>query len=86
MSMFNTLSLNSLLFTHKKPRRLNSYFNRDGGTVRAHIWRFREYSYWQFHLTIFAILIPKLCKYPISSIGSKTNKGLFFKTYEIFDI
>ena len=41
------------------------------------------YSYWQYHLTIFAILIPKWCKYPI--LGSKTNRGdirLYFKTYE----
>ena len=41
------------------------------------------YSYWQYHLTIFAILISKWCKYPI--LGSKINKGdirLYFETYE----
>ena len=41
------------------------------------------YSYWQYHLTIFAFLIPKWCKYPI--LGSKTNRGdirHYFKTYE----
>ena len=40
------------------------------------------YSYWQYHLTIFAFLIPKWCKYPI--LGSKTNRGdirLDFKTF-----
>ena len=41
------------------------------------------YSYWQYHLTIFAIFISKWFKYPI--LGSKTNRGdirLYFKTYE----
>ena len=31
------------------------------------------YFYWQYHLTIFAILIPKWWKYPI--LGSKINRG-----------
>ena len=42
---------------------------------------FQPYScfYWEYNLTIFAILIPKCCKYPI--LGSKTNR-LYFRTYE----
>ena len=44
------------------------------------------YSHWQYHLTIFAILIPKWCKYPI--LGSKNKRGdirLYFKTNEKID-
>ena len=38
---------------------------------------------WQQHLTIFTILEPKCCKYPL--LGSKSSRGdirLYFKTYE----
>ena len=53
--------------------------------VFSGIFHSYPYSYWQYHLTIFAVLIPTWCKYPI--LVSKTNRGdirLYFKTYEIW--
>ena len=49
----------------------------------SEIFQLYPYSYWQFHLTNYAILIPKWCKYPI--LGCKTSKvdiRRYFITYE----